>query len=291
MLRTIMVTLDGSPLADHAVDPAAALAAHHGAKLLLVSVHQPHEPTEELDRAQRAAMAAYLDQHRVAVEARWRVDVDSAVIDLEGEVADALAAFGQGREADLIVMTTHGRGTAGRAWFGSVADHLIRVAESPILLVRHSTPESRTGFRRILVPLDGTTRAELALGDAVMVAQADAEMILLRVVVPLITFAPDPAGGVMLAGGALEDHRRDAERYVQDLAARMESHGHRARGIAVIDTSPAAAILESIDEQRPDLVVLAGTRRSGADRLLLGSVMDKVIRQAPVPVLIRRSES
>ena len=93
----------------------------------------------------------------------------------------------------------------------------------------------------------------------------------------------------MLSGGALDDQRRDAERYAAELSERLGAEGHRVRSIAVIDTSPAAAILEAAEEQRPDAIVMAGTRRSGADRFLLGSVMDKVVRQATIPVLIRRS--
>lgn len=291
MVRNIMVPLDGSALARLAIEPAAALAAHHGTRLLLVAAHEQLAPTEALDRADRDAMAAHLDEARARTAEKWPISVETLLLDGGGRVAERLAEAALTQGVDLIVMTTHGRGAAGRAWFGSVADHLVRAADCPVLLVRKPDDESRTGFRRILIPLDGTAQAEGALADARILAAPESEFLLLRVVVPVIAFGPTPGGGVVLSGGVLEDQRRDAERYATTLAARLEAAGHVARGLAVIDTSPAAAILEAAEEQRPDAIVMSGTRRSGADRFLLGSVMDKVVRQAAVPVLIRRTSS
>ena len=289
MVRNIMVPLDGSALARLALEPAAALAAHHGARLLLVAAHEQLAPTEALDRADRDALGAHLDDVRARTADKWPITVESVFLDGAGRAAERLTEAALARGVDLIVMTTHGRGAAGRAWFGSVADHLVRAAHCPVLLIRKPDDESRAGFRRILIPLDGSAQAEAALADAQILASPESEFLLLRVVVPVIAFGPTPGGGVVLSGGVLEDQRRDAERYATTLAAQLEDAGHGARGLAVIDTSPAAAILEAAEEQRPDAIVMSGTRRSGADRFLLGSVMDKVVRQAAVPVLIRRS--
>lgn len=289
MVRNIMVPLDGSALAILAVEPAAALAARHGATLLLVTAHEQVAPTEALNLADRASLASHLDDARAEAAGKWPIRVETLLLDGDGRAAERLGEAALAQGVDLIVMTTHGRGAAGRAWFGSVADHLIRAAQCPVLLVRKPFDESRTGYRRILIPLDGTPQAEAALADARMLESSGSEFLLLRVVIPVIAFGPTPGGGVMLSGGVLEEQRREAERYAAELATRLEAEGHRARGLAVIDTSPAAAILEAAEEQRPDAIVLAGTRRSGADRFLLGSVMDKVVRQATVPVLIRRS--
>lgn len=289
MVRNIMVPLDGSALANLAIEPAAALAAHHRARLLLVTAHEQLAPTEALNRADRDALATHLDEVRARIAGKWPIGVETLLLDGGGRVAERLAEAALAQAIDLIVMTTHGRGAAGRAWFGSVADHLVRAAHCPVLLIRKSDDESRTGFRRILIPLDGSRQAEAALADARILAANGSEFLLVRVVVPVIAFGPTPGGGVVLSGGVLEDQRREAEHYATRLAAQLAAEGYGARGLAMIDTSPAAAILEAAEEQRPDAIVMSGTRRSGADRFLLGSVMDKVVRQAAVPVLIRRS--
>lgn len=290
MVRIVMVPLDGSEIAGHAVEPAAALAAHHGARLLLVSVHEALTATEALDRADRNALETYLGAALARATERWRVPAETVMLDANRRVPERLTELARSRAADLIVMTTHGRGSAGRAWFGSVADYLVRTADCPVLLIRPDHAESRVGFRRILVPLDGSAEAELALEDLNVVDSGQSEILVLRVVVPVIGFVPNLAGtGPLLTGGVLEDQRAEAERYAAAIASRLGGEGRRTRGIAVIDTSPAAAILEAAEEHQSDLIVVAGRRRSGADRFLLGSVMDKLVRQAPVPVLIRRA--
>lgn len=290
MVRIVMVPLDGSELAGQALQPAAALAAHHDARLLLVTVHEAQAATEALDRADRNALETYLDGALARTIERWRVPAEAVMLDAKRRVPERLAELARSRAVDLIVMTTHGRGSAGRAWFGSVADYLVRTADCPILLIRPSHVESRAGFRRILIPLDGSADAELALEDLHVVDSGQSEILVLRVVVPVIAFVPNLGGtGPLLTGGVLEDQRAEAERYAAAVAARLGGEGRRTRGMAVIDTSPAAAILDAADEHQSDLIVLAGRRRSGADRFLLGSVMDKLVRQAPVPVLIRRA--
>jgi nucleotide-binding universal stress UspA family protein len=290
MFPVIMVPLDGSPLADGAIEPGAGLAAHQRAKLLLVSVHERLATTETADREDRAALAAHLTHQAETAQQRWQISTDTRVLEVNGSVAETLAAFASEQGVRLVVMTTHGRGAAGRAWFGSVADQFIRSTDKAVLLLRREMADGRSGFRRILLPLDGTAASELAIEDALAMIHSESEFIVLRVVVPVITYAPLPAGGgVILAGGVLADQRADAERYAQEIAARIESKGHRARGIAVVDTSPAAAILEAEEEQKPDLIAMSGTVRGGVNRFLLGSVMDKVIRHAQVPVLLRRT--
>src|SRR5688500_6441286 len=185
MVRIVMVPLDGSELAGHALDPAAALAAHHGARLLLVTVHEALTATEALDRADRHALETYLDRALARTIERWRVEAEAVMLDANRRVPERLAELARSRAVDPIVMTTHGRGSAGRAWFGSVADSLVRTADCPILLIRPDSVESRVGFRRILVPLDGSAEAELALEDVNVVHFGQSEILVLRVVVPV----------------------------------------------------------------------------------------------------------
>ena len=292
MITSIMVPLDGSPFADRAIEPAAALASQHDARLHFVSVHEHLAPTEDAYRADREDLVEHLEQCRSAAAERWRITAVAHALEPEGAVGDTLAAFAERNGVDLVVMTTHGRGAAGRAWFGSVADRFIRIVPAPVLLIRQETRESRTAFRRILVPLDGSDAAERAIGDAVAVSHPDTEFFVLRVVVPVITFAPHPTGRtIALTGGVLDEQREEAAAYADGVVKKLKADGREAQGTVVVDTSPAAAILDSQAETQPDLIVMAGISRSGPDRFLLGSVMDKVVRHAGVPVLIRRTHT
>src|SRR5690606_16410792 len=94
-----------------------------------------------------------------------------------------------------------------------------------------------------------------------------------------------------LTGGVLDEQREEAAAYADGVVKKLKADGREAQGTVVVDTSPAAAILDSQAETQPDLIVMAGISRSGPDRFLLGSVMDKVVRHASVPVLIRRTRT
>src|SRR5690606_5587018 len=99
---------------------------------------------------------------------------------LHGPVSDSLLANAEATRADLIVMTSSGRGGISRALFGSVADALVRRTEIPVLLVRplpdaHSarTPSSPRPIRRVLLPLDGSDAAERIIPHAIALAGTD----------------------------------------------------------------------------------------------------------------------
>src|SRR5438067_676921 len=93
--------------------------------------------------------------------------------------------------ADLVVMTTHGRGPLGRLWLGSVADALVRDLAMPLLLVRPQ--ETAPDFKRepllkhLLLPLDGSPLAEQMLEPAVALGTLmEADYTLLRVIKPVV---------------------------------------------------------------------------------------------------------
>ena len=104
-----------------------------------------------------------------------------------GPEADGILEQAKGRRADLIVMTTHGRGPASRFFLGSVADEVMRRSPVPVLLLRPHDPPAETAappaVSKVLVPLDGSALAEEVLGPAaVLVRLLGARCTLLRVV-------------------------------------------------------------------------------------------------------------
>jgi nucleotide-binding universal stress UspA family protein len=175
----------------------------------------------------------------------------------------------------MVVMTTHGRGVVSRFWLGSVADHLLRHLEVPVLLLRHhesAEVDSRMAFRRMLVPLDGSVRAESVLE-------------------PALALCPPPAGEFALvrivaadADGAAQG-REAAAVYLDEVADRLERRGCRVSTTVLVSASPAHAILEQARPEAADCIAMATRGASGVKRLVLGSVTDKVVRGADVPVL------
>jgi nucleotide-binding universal stress UspA family protein len=190
-------------------------------------------------------------------------------------------------------MTTHGRGGWRRAWLGSVADALVRSLEIPLILIRPSektTVAQPTNFDQVVVPLDGSPLAEAVLGPVTALARAcDSEVTLVQVV-RLIPLASDPPLPFPTGYAEKETQiQRDvAQDYLQDIASRIRESGVKATGQAVIGDGVANTLLDFLHGGRAALVAIATHGRGGVRRLVLGSVADKLIRAAEVPVMVVR---
>jgi nucleotide-binding universal stress UspA family protein len=294
-----MVPLDGSPFAEHALPLALGIARKTGARLLLAQVHWP-EVFERLvslypagNPSAGASEQAYLRNTRERLAAVAAVAVETAL--LEGQVAGALHEEAVRCEADLVVMATHGHGPLSRLWLGSVADELLRRLPMPLLLVRPGAEpadlKQEPLFRRILVPLDGSARAEKVLEPATTLgALGGAEYVLARVI------APVPVVGLDLAGYApgglelpeIERRQAEAHAYLDRIAGRLRGRSLSVRTSVLVRKHAATGILEAAEAHGADLVALATRGHGGFKRLLLGSVADKVIRGAATPVLAWR---
>jgi nucleotide-binding universal stress UspA family protein len=145
-------------------------------------------------------------------------------------------------------------------------------------------------LREILLPLDGSPLAEAALEPAAALARLwDAEVSLVQIVPPVV-LATDPA--LPFPTGYNERltamRRKSAEDYIRDVAERLREQGVKASGIAVLGGGAAERLLDLARPERVGLVVIATHGRGGVRRLVLGSVADKLVRAAEVPVLVTR---
>jgi nucleotide-binding universal stress UspA family protein len=311
MYRSLLVPLDGSSLSEHALSFASAIARRSGAQLHLAYVHVPYtaEPIfveglpvidQALHSLRREHERAYLERLSARLVAEAAIAATASVLEplgtgtLAESIADTISRHAAAIDADLIVVSTHGRGGMTRFWLGSVADALIHMSPVPLLLIpppdgapdfRHFAP-----FHQILIPLDGTVLAEhilehvLALG-AVM----PATYTLLRVVKPVTLFRAAPfTTPTDLDPDATMQHQMEAQRYLQAIATRLQPDMLDIRTQVMVAQQPAAAILEYARDNAADLIALATHGRGGAVRLLLGSVADKIVRGASTPVLLYR---
>jgi nucleotide-binding universal stress UspA family protein len=141
-------------------------------------------------------------------------------------------------------------------------------------------------YNRVLIPLDGSLMAEQALPHAIAQArQFHAELILLRVVEP---FAH--ARGMSRAD--LERIRQQtriwADEYLERIAADIQQQEVLVRKVT-IDGLPHTGIAEFAETNQVDLIVMSTRGQSGLSRWLMGSVADRVVRGATVPVLLVRA--
>jgi nucleotide-binding universal stress UspA family protein len=137
--QSILVPLDGSAFGEHALPAALSIARRSGANLHLILVHTPFVYAESglvyderIDRTIREQEQAYLEGLFERVKAAAPVPVTWVLRD--GLTSDSIREQVASIRADLIVMTTHGRGPLSRFWLGSVADSMVREVAVPIFL-------------------------------------------------------------------------------------------------------------------------------------------------------------
>jgi nucleotide-binding universal stress UspA family protein len=135
--------------------------------------------------------------------------------------------------------------------------------------------------RRILVPLDGSRVAEVALPEAVEFARGGATLVLLRAAEPVRLPAADPTDRQV-------EVVREAERYLAAVATWARKAGATEVETSVWYAPPAEAIIEATRVRDVDLIVMATHGRSGFGRLVLGSVAETVVRGTTTPILLLR---
>lgn len=328
MYGRILVPLDGSRHAEQALPDAVRLACASGGTVILLRVMRPLAEYEvappspgvwlpAADDALRDAAAAYLTEvrARAALEA---VATEARI--LVGPVAPTIIQAADEAHADIIVMSTHGRRGLARWLQGSVAGAVIRDARVPVLVPRDGGDAlaSITGASHpvsALVPLDGSPLAEAALVPALHLVAAlsqpsGATLHLLRVVEP----PPEDAAALsFVAQREQAEHRREvrqelrvAREYLEATATWLRERYADALGVAVTwsvgrGDDVAATILRAAElahhtapeggPQAADLIAMATHGRGGLRRWLMGSVAERLVRDAPMPVLVVRPGS
>jgi nucleotide-binding universal stress UspA family protein len=305
MLHSILVPLDGSPFGEHALPWALSLAERAQIPIRLVHVHVPlaavyaeNRPGCEstFDARLRKSKHGYLEGVVQRLKAVTSVPVSSALS--EGTVPEALQEFAIAMGASLVVMTTHGRGLFSRFWLGSVTDQFVRRTSVPTLL-SHPREEAvnlreRPALPHVLIPLDGSPLGEQILEPALAFGSLmRADYTLLRVVEPLQFVGTVPVEYLNTLAGErdLERRKDEAQIYLDRLADRLRERSCRVAAHVVGGVQVAATILAQANDLVMSVIALQTHGRRGLSRLLLGSVADKVVRGATVPVLISRPNS
>lgn len=297
MIHQLLVPLDGSDLAESILPAVQAFARLTGARVTLLQAVEFIEEFTDLtgvraagrDLDPQAAKERAAHTYLAAIAQRLAaggIPTETAVA--VGDAADEILRAGGA--VDLIAMATHDRSGIGRWVHGSVADKVVRHAPVPVLLIRaRHDGDTASSPRRILVPLDGSPLAEQALPLATMLARlAGAELILVRAVDWLQETAgisPDLAGLSARELGALAIE--DARAYLHALRPRLEQQGLTVRTATPIDPV-AEAILEVAAHKQVDLIVMTTHGHSGLRRWVFGSIANRLLQAAPIPILLVR---
>jgi nucleotide-binding universal stress UspA family protein len=297
---SVLVPLDGSDLSEQALPFALAIVKDGGAVTLLQAV-----PDAEPLRKPFGSITMTADEVREMLtnlanadldraESRWADLAPGVTITkttVAGDAATVILELADSENADLIALASTGRGALGRLTLGSVADRVIRTSDKPVLVVRgfdapaaHALPH----VDRVIVPLDGSDRAKLALPvAAVMAKQLGAAVELLtavdlpQVVSPAMAYGP--AFSPEFYTEIEEATTRTANEQLDEAITELATHGVTANKHVMLG-SAVAAILDFA--KHGDLVIMTSRGQGGFKRWILGSVAEKLIRDCPAPVLL-----
>jgi len=292
MYRTIMVPLDGSSFSEHALPLALRAARLSDASLHLVCVSdsdQHHTDTTTIDTQPESA---YLARIADRLAANWHGPIETTLLD--GAVTESIAAYAESHRVDLVVMTTHGRGVLSRAWLGSVADRLSRRLPMPMVLVRphKNNPADSANppsINHLLIPLDGSELSEQIVAHAIALGRlTDATYTLFQTIA---IFTPDYGVGIYPPTDVdIAAWMKTAQQYLDRIATGMRAEGLQVQTEVFVGFA-ATSILDYARDHAVDLIAIETHGRSGVARLVLGSVADKIVRGAGVPVLLHRPQS
>ena len=293
MPKRIVVPLDRSDFAESALPYALGLLDPDGTLALVSAVDPMIDPMGGIPNLEMVLQDA-AEEYLAAIRKRLPDNMEVTTTVVTGSPVLSIKHFAEGFAADLVVLSTHGRGPMSRVWLGSVADGLLRRTSIPVLLVRpHETGDPGIGQpvdlpRRVTVAHDGSDLANLLIDNLDLLGgDPDTSFDLTRVVVfPHIissAYLPHTALANVNTRSEMEAVAKDE---VERVAAALSAAGRKVETTVLTSEFVGPAIVEHASESGADVIMMATHGRRAVERLLLGSVADKVVRESEVPVLV-----
>jgi len=292
----LFVPLDGSNLAESALSASAEVSRRLGAGVTIYhALERGAPPTVHGDRhltvpaeveSYLGGVAAWFEERGVTGATRFDAD--------PGDVASRIAMAASREGADLVVLCTHGTGGLRGLLYGRVAQQVLQRGTVPVLLVPPSPAGRRQAFRcrRILVTLDGSQTAEVAIPAASAIAAGFEAEVMLAMVVPTVeTVSGERSAATRLmptaAAAVLDAEAADAVEYLRTTAGPLAARGLQVQTF-VERGDPVRMLLDAATARGADLIVVATHGRSGVGAVWAGSVAQRIIVQSTRPVLLVR---
>jgi nucleotide-binding universal stress UspA family protein len=291
----VAACLDGSDLGERILPHALAVARALGVPVTLLrvleaeaSTEAPPDPLEwDMRRRETREYVARIAEKQGEAENRMEAEV------IEGQPAEEICRWTRDRGVGLTVLSSHGSRGATEWSLASTARKLVEGASGSLLLVPATAPVQQdvAHYRRILVPLDGSARAQSVIPLAQRLAEAQgAELILVHVVpVPEVTeIGPVDSEALELRERLVRHNERVANQYLDRLRAQVAEGAVPVRALVLRADDARGHLARVIADEGVDLVVLSAHGRSARADVPLGSMAAHLVAHAQVPLLIVR---
>jgi nucleotide-binding universal stress UspA family protein len=288
----ILVPLDGSPLAECVLPQVVALSRAFNAEVILLHV---------LDKNRVGASTQLFDLLNWQInktEAKFYLErtgdllrksgLQTKAIVLEGPVAESITEFSQGHEIKLVLLSSHGRSGLRKWGISSVTNKIILSAPTSVFIVRATQPKEQS-YGRILVPLDGSWRAENVLPMVTLLARYHKSQIQIVHVVKTPEMArhmPPLQEDIDLSDRIVARNREEAQHYLDQIQLRSPLAGIDVKAHLITSDNVTLALHELVDREHIDMVALSAHGYSGNNQWPYGSMVNNFILYGKVPLLI-----
>ncbi len=284
-VEKILLSSDGSEFSEGAVREAIRLAKTCSSKLSVLSVldYNPEfdSVAPQIIEIKEKDARKHLDD--VQAEA-GKAGVDCVTIVQKGEDAyKNIVEEAVKNKSTMIVMGRRGRTGLKRLMMGSVTARVIGHAPCNVLVVPHA---AQLGFKSIVVATDGSKYSLAAASEAIGLAKRNGSELTVISVVPAEIATPTDIDFTMTQRELIaEKEMHNAEKNAKAVKEAAQKEGVSVKAF-VMSGKPPDAIIQIAGERKADLIVLGSHGRTGVERLLMGSVAERVIVLAACPVLV-----
>lgn len=280
--RNPLVPYDDSEFSRAALLEAAHWTRRHQGALTIL--HAVFFDTEEFGIAPELREKRWRKGREFCSAAKARLETElgiaAQVLYREGDPPEEVLAAVEGTGADLIVMGTHGRRGLSRLLMGSATSHVILHSGVDVLVVKNCST-GRGVYTSILVPFDASAQSRRSLERACALAKQDTAKVTIIYVIPryeeMLDFMRTPQIEKSLRG--------EAERILGEGRALALTLGIEAQ-MRIGEGRSGDELTRAVVKDSFDLVVMGTSGWRGVDKALLGSTAERVIRDAPCPVLV-----
>jgi nucleotide-binding universal stress UspA family protein len=282
-IQNILVATDFSQTSLHAFDHAAAIAARNKTGLHVLHVSQ--DLIHSLADLELPDLEPYTAAAKAAIQAELdalsgRSEVPLITVQRHGHsVARTILEYAEEQKIDLVVIGSRGRGAMSRLIMGSESQTVARLCKTAVLVVGEDQAPKTAATPKVVVAADMSPHSEHAVREAAeLAASLNGKLTVLHVLEPLTLPPYYPEGLVRLA------QREDAE---QSLADFVKSLGLASTPKLAVEYGLAEhLIVRYATDQQADLLVMARSGLRGLDRLVLGSITERVLPRSPCPVWV-----
>ena len=292
MFEPILVPLDGSQIAECVLPHAVALGRAFNAKIMLLYVldkNQAGASPQLFDllnwQINKTQAKLYLEKIRERLQKSY-LQTDAVV--LEGPSAESISEFAQSQEMKLVILSSHGRSGVRKWGISSVTHKIILSAPTSVLIVR-APGQQEQPYGRILVPLDGSWRAENVLPIVAPLARFHKSQIQIVHVVKTPEMArhmPPAQEDIDLSNRIVARNREEALHYLDQVKLRSPLAGIDVQAHLIVSDNATVALHELVDREQIDMVVLSAHGYSGNNQWPYGSMVNNFILYGKVPLLI-----